>query len=347
MHPNKLLTIVIPAYNMENLLHRCLDSIIVESVMDKVQVIIVNDGSKDKTSEIAHEYKKKYPYYFQVIDKENGNYGSCMNVGLSLANGKYFRTLDADDWYDTSLYEKYVDQLCLTDADLVLSERLEVKKKSNWENHVAFDKNVRLLEDLPISSQLWKNKSVLHVAYVMGFAYKTSVIRQSQLHWTEKIFYTDAEYCVWPLPYCKTIRFVPIPLYVYVRDVAGQSTESSLRKRNLEHYFQVSRKVLSYYLKYKENDAIAGLMEKFIITDLLDNVYPTLVLDGLKYKNVIDDFEQLVMQSDVLYRRTSLYRHYRNLNYVNYYRHNRLKYYLIRIDYLLRSNRLLRKFLGK
>ena len=121
----KLLTIVVPAFNMEKYLRRCIDSICIESVMNRVQVIVVNDGSKDRTSEIAHEYEQKYPHYIQVIDKENGNYGSCMNVGLSLAKGKYFRTLDADDWYNTDAYEKFVKELEKTDADMILCERHE------------------------------------------------------------------------------------------------------------------------------------------------------------------------------------------------------------------------------
>ena len=121
----KLLTIVIPAYNMESLLPRCLDSICIEKVMDRVQVLIVNDGSKDKTLEIAQTYESRYPHYFTVVDKSNGNYGSCMNVGLSCAEGKYFRTLDADDWYDSKSYEKFVDELEKTDADMLLCERKE------------------------------------------------------------------------------------------------------------------------------------------------------------------------------------------------------------------------------
>ena len=347
MQDNKLLSIVIPAYNMEKLLHRCLDSILVESVMDKVQVIVVNDGSKDKTSEIAHEYEKKYPHYIQVIDKDNGNYGSCMNVGLSLATGKYFRTLDADDWYDTSLYESYIDQLSQSDADLILSERLEVKLKTNWRSHVAFDSTVMTNVDLPLSSDFWKNQSILKVAYVMGFAYKTDLIRKSQLRWTENSFFTDAEYCVWPLPFVNTIRFVPIPLYVYVRDVVGQSTDSSVRGRNLEHFARVSNKIVNYYLCHKDNDSIAGLMEKFLVSDLLNNIYVTLILDGQKYQNTIDIFEKLLKKAPELYRRTGLYCHYRHFKHVDLYRNNRLKYYLIRLDYLIRKNKFLRSFLGK
>lgn len=134
----KLLTIVIPAYNMEKYLYRCLDSIIVESVMDKVQVLVINDGSKDRTSEIAHEYADKYPHYITAVDKENGNYGSCMNVGLSLAEGKYFRSLDADDWFNTNNYEKFVEELERTDADMLVGDRYEYYEETKEIKHVGF-----------------------------------------------------------------------------------------------------------------------------------------------------------------------------------------------------------------
>mgnify|MGYP002624493917 CR=1 FL=1 len=92
---NKTLTIVVPTYNMDRYLERCLDSLILpEMLMERLEVLVVNDGSKDKSSEIAHSYEKKYPQTFRVIDKENGNYGSCVNRGLKEATGKYIKNLD-------------------------------------------------------------------------------------------------------------------------------------------------------------------------------------------------------------------------------------------------------------
>ena len=105
----KLLTIVIPTYNMEAYLNRCLDSLLVsDEQMQLLEVLVINDGSKDNSSAIAHEYEAKYPNTFRVIDKENGNYGSCVNRGLKEASGKYIKVLDADDWFDTTEFEKYL-----------------------------------------------------------------------------------------------------------------------------------------------------------------------------------------------------------------------------------------------
>ena len=99
---NKLLSIIIPTYNMEKYLHKCLDSLVVsDENMVRLEVLVINDGSKDTSSQIAHEYEDKYSKTIRVVDKDNGNYGSCINRGLKEATGKYVKVLDADDYLDT------------------------------------------------------------------------------------------------------------------------------------------------------------------------------------------------------------------------------------------------------
>ncbi len=119
----KILTIVIPTYNMQDYLRRCLDSLIVpEEQMKHLEVLVVNDGSKDNSSAIAHEYQNKYPDTFRVIDKDNGHYGSCVNAALKIATGKYFRLVDADDWVNTSGLIKLIDLLSVHDEDAVFTK---------------------------------------------------------------------------------------------------------------------------------------------------------------------------------------------------------------------------------
>ena len=98
----KILSIVIPTYNMEKYLPVCLDSVTDELVSDRLEVIVVNDGSTDGSLDIIRRYEQKRPDLIKVIDKANGHYGSCVNAGLGIATGKYFKILDADDWFDTS-----------------------------------------------------------------------------------------------------------------------------------------------------------------------------------------------------------------------------------------------------
>ena len=106
----KNLTISIAAYNVENYLEKTLDSLIIDN-LDKLEVLIVNDGSKDNTKKIAQKYCKKYPNSIKLIDKENGGYGSTINAGIKEATGKYFKQLDGDDWYNTENLNRLVEDI--------------------------------------------------------------------------------------------------------------------------------------------------------------------------------------------------------------------------------------------
>ena len=88
---SKILTIVVPSFNMEALLRKGLQSLLIEKNPQRLEVIVVNDGSTDKSSEIAHTFQTEFPNVFKVIDKTNGNYGSCINAGLKSVCGKYVK----------------------------------------------------------------------------------------------------------------------------------------------------------------------------------------------------------------------------------------------------------------
>ena len=115
----KLLSIVVPTYNMEKYLPRCLDSLLLsEDEMSKMEVLVINDGSRDSSLQIAQEYENLYPQTFRVIDKENGNYVSCVNRGLQEASGKYIKILDADDSFSNEVFDDFISYLKQEDVDL-------------------------------------------------------------------------------------------------------------------------------------------------------------------------------------------------------------------------------------
>ena len=121
MEIKKILAIGIPSYNGEAYLDRCIPTFIDKDLMDKIEVIIVNDGSKDKTKEIAEKYKKLYPNTVRVINKENGGHGSAVNAALYSTNAKYYKVVDCDDWVETKELKKLVNFLEKNDVDLVSS----------------------------------------------------------------------------------------------------------------------------------------------------------------------------------------------------------------------------------
>ena len=100
----KLLSFVVPSYNSEKYLNKCVDSLLKGG--EDVEIIIVNDGSKDNTIKIAREYEEKYPSIIKVVDKENGGHGSGINSGLEVATGLYFKCVDSDDWVDEDALKK-------------------------------------------------------------------------------------------------------------------------------------------------------------------------------------------------------------------------------------------------
>ena len=105
----KNLTIIVPDYNMEEYLAKCCESVVVApELMERLEVLVVNDGSTDGTSEIAHVFERRYPGSFRVIDKQNGHYGSCVNRGLAEAKGEFVKLLDADDTYDKAEFERHL-----------------------------------------------------------------------------------------------------------------------------------------------------------------------------------------------------------------------------------------------
>ena len=117
----KVLSIAIPVYNTENYIKRCVDSLAIQDIINDIEIILVNDGSKDNSIKIMNEYKAKYPESIIVVDKENGGHGSTINKALSIATGKYFRVLDSDDWFDSKNFVTFVNKLKDEDVDLIIT----------------------------------------------------------------------------------------------------------------------------------------------------------------------------------------------------------------------------------
>ena len=108
---NKLLTISVAAYNLENMIQQCLNSFIDDEILEKVEVLITDDGSKDRTREIVATYEQKYPNTFHLIAQKNAGPGSTVNSGILHATGKYFRMVDGDDWINTPEMKSYLAYL--------------------------------------------------------------------------------------------------------------------------------------------------------------------------------------------------------------------------------------------
>ena len=194
----KLLTVIVPVYNTEKYIKRCLDSLDNEEVNDLLEVLIVSDGSKDNAINIAKEYEKRLPDTFKIIEKENGGHGSTINKGLELATGKYFRVLDSDDWVDNNDFVTFVKKLKELDVDLVVTDyRKEFVYEGKSEKLVYKDLEPNKKYDFDTFDLKLLNGEY----FVMATStYKTEVLRKSNLKLMEKTFYVDMQYNVVPIP---------------------------------------------------------------------------------------------------------------------------------------------------
>lgn len=241
----KVLSIAVPVYNTEKYIQRCIDSMIVEEIMEHIEIILVNDGSRDKSLEIMNKYKQKYPQSIVVIDKPNGGHGSTINAALKVATGKYFRVLDSDDWVNSADFVKFVEKLKDEDVDLVLTDYKKehiyngLSEKFYW-NELKQDK-IYIFDNIDLTL-LEGNYFVM-----ANSTYKTEILKKAKLNLLEKTFYVDMQYNIVPILYVKTIKFIKLDIYRYFIGRPDQSMNLDNFVKNRENHERVMKFLIEYY----------------------------------------------------------------------------------------------------
>ena len=272
MNEEKLLSIIIPSYNMEKFLRRCLDRLIIGSdQMEWIDVLIVNDGSTDSTSAIGHEYESKYPGIFRVIDKPNGHYGSCINAALKVALGKYIRILDADDYFDTKAFTSYLNALSRIDVDLVVTDFTQVDPDGHVVSRTVY-------QSLKTETVIRIEDTELPVLMMHAMTYRTALVRKVGYRQTEGILYTDMEWSFIPLLDAVTIYYVHQNVYQYLVGREGQSVSKELEQKMMPHRMQVLQNVLHAFLGNHRNTKLESLKEPMRNTAV--NIYLMIIING-------------------------------------------------------------------
>lgn len=289
---DKILTLIIPSYNMEAYLPKCLGSLVVSlELMDKLEVIVVNDGSKDRTSEIAHEFEAKYPGAFKVIDKENGHYGSCVNAGLAIASGVYVKILDADDSVDTLCFGEvlqFLDQAKQDQSlpDVVITDWVsvdpngQIRRVARYESLPKHQFSLNELNEFRSKNQLWIG--------IHAIVYRRTVFNRFNYQQTEGCSYTDTEWLSIPMAYVKTIRYLPICVTKYLVGRDGQSMDPKVFARDFHVLSKIAFKMVNEYSALNSSASEEGKMYlSGRIVDLLHLIY-SVALFGFsgKYVNV-------------------------------------------------------------
>lgn len=277
---------------MEHYLRQCLDSLLVHENFYRLEVLVVNDGSKDATLNIAREYEDKYPEVFKVIDKPNGNYGSCINRGLEEATGKYVKVLDADDSFDTQGFEKFLEQLINTQADLVLSDFVKVSNTGSVIGKYHFDLPTEIeqrMEDVCTEPSFMEMQ--MH-----AITYRLQMLRDIHYCQTEGISYTDQQWMFMPMRVVRKVSYSPITVYRYLIGREGQTVNADVLKY-VTHLIPCMRDIIIFYEKNRQGISreLDTYYKQTVLIPMTKCIYVDLLLDGsAKARAMLRDFDVLL-----------------------------------------------------
>ncbi|MBQ1341343.1 MAG: glycosyltransferase family 2 protein [Erysipelotrichaceae bacterium] len=214
---NPVLSIIIPSYNVSVYLKHAIYALMNQRNAGKLDVMIVNDGSKDNTSELGRELSEKYAYdgksVIRVIDKENGGHGSTINTGIRAARGKYVKVIDGDDVADSEGLAQFIDYLEKTESDLVLTNYKEDLEKDGIFVIRKYYENLEEgreynFDDLCLPGGFNERGPLIHTS-----TFKTDLVQKADFLISEKSPYVDMELNTYLSVYCNTVTYYNINLY--------------------------------------------------------------------------------------------------------------------------------------
>ena len=257
----KLLTVTVPAYNADQWLEYNLISLCLEECLEDLEIIVVDDGSTDRTGEIADKYAEKYPDTVRVIHKENGGHGSGVNTGIKEARGRYFKVIDADDWVSSRPFQNLMKALETADADIVSSGFLWAKDNGSG-YPASFPTQAEMKEPFKGVQyrETYRFSDIADQLYlkIHNLTYRTALLKEHDIRLDEHCFYVDTEYITYPIPFVETVVFIPDFVYRYRINRKGQSMSVKQMQRYAENY----DRVLDSLLKFYASDTVKNSEEK-------------------------------------------------------------------------------------
>lgn len=240
----RVLSVSVAAYNVEAFIEKCLDSFLVPGVRERVEVLVTDDGSKDRTAAIVSEYQKKYPGTIRLIQQKNAGPGSTVNSGIAHAEGKYFRMVDGDDWVNTEDMGAFLDALEQSNADMVCANYRKVDHETGQMEWVSA--NVTPCWEQPFETVCPELQLSMH-----NVTWKTSILKEHPIH-LDNCFYTDSEYLLFPIPYVKTVTVLNLTVYMYRVSLSTQSMNITSLQRNRDMHRMVLSHLADAYAAYEK-----------------------------------------------------------------------------------------------
>lgn len=261
----KLLTISIAAYNVENFLEKTLKTLCDDRYIADLEILIIDDGSKDGTHIIGKKFQNNYPTSVRYIPKENGGHGSTINKGIELASGKYFRVIDGDDYVDSNEFSEYIELLRVQDNDLFITNYWKVDIEGNRYSNEddVFDK---------IKEGVTYNFDTIIDTHFFGLdtiTIKTHLLKEAGVHITEHCYYVDVEFIAWCLFVANNFIYYNNKNYMYL---SVNTSQNSINKKNMLKNVHMQRLV---------DIQLCELYEQFINDDSFNSIKQNILIDRI------------------------------------------------------------------
>ena len=244
----KLLTIAVPCYNSQDYMEKCVESLVVGG--EEVEILVVDDGSKDGTAEIADRLEERYPGIVRAIHQPNKGHGGAVNTGIENATGMYFKVVDSDDKVKASSYKSILDKLReYKDAeekiDLLISNFVYDKEgqahKKVMQYRKALPRNRMFSWDE--AGHFKKGQYILMHSVI----YRTDLLRECGLRLPEHCFYVDNIYVFNPMPNVKNMYYLDVNFYYYFIGRDDQSVNQEVMISRLDQQARVNRIMFDYF----------------------------------------------------------------------------------------------------
>ncbi|MBD5359291.1 MAG: glycosyltransferase family 2 protein [Bacteroides sp.] len=284
-----MISVIIPAYNVQDYIAECLDSILNQTYKD-LEIIVVDDGSTDSTPQILEEYAKKYPQ-IRILTQQNSGQSSARNNGLREAEGEEIIFVDSDDWIASeTTIEKFHHALSRSESDYVQGGLCFIKGDKITKNYI------------PGHSQPLSDDEILDAAlsmnglYTAPFAkiYRTEFLRSNSLYFIEGMVNEDTAHSIMIAAFAHKVSFISELTY-YSREREGSTSRADFKRmfRTMHEVMNRTRLELRNLGKYSD---VQGVFEARYLRSMLYNLLQS--AQRLDYHQFKDDWEYCMTQTD-------------------------------------------------
>ena len=256
MRGMKLLSIAVPCYNSQDYMAHAIESLLPGG--GQVEILVVDDGSKDDTARIADDYERRYPGVVKAIHKENGGHGDAVMTGLRNASGLYFKVVDSDDWVDEQAYPKILETL----RDFSAPDRQIDMLVSNYiyDKAGALHKHVMSYHHALPQHRVFGWEETRHFRkgqYMLmhSVIYRTQLLRDCGMELPKHTFYVDELYVYVPLKNVEKLYYLDVDFYHYFIGREDQSVHEQVMIRRIDQALLVNRLLVSQVDPFQVDDA--------------------------------------------------------------------------------------------